>query len=149
MLNKKERKRILKILKENLGCEIEGNIEIAEYEDKKILIIDGKVRGFITNDMPFLNVVGLKEYGASKKYVVVDDGAIKHILNGADIMAPGIIDADDDIKKGDTVWVRDERGTPIAVGLALINGEEMKKMMKGKAIRNIHHTGDKLWKISV
>ncbi len=148
MVSKKEKREIIKKLEENLGCVVSGEIEIADYEKMKLIIINGRIRGFIINEEPFLNVEGLKEYKASKRYVVVDDGAIKHILNGAAVMAAGITDADDDIKKGDTVWVSDSRSLPLAIGIALMNGKEMKEARKGKAVENIHHIGDKIWKMA-
>ncbi|MCD6492629.1 MAG: pseudouridine synthase, partial [Archaeoglobaceae archaeon] len=78
--------------------------------------------------------------------VVVDEGALKFIMNGADIMKPGIVYADENIKKGDFVYVAVEgKETPIAVGIALTNGKEMTDG-KGKAVKNIHHLKDKIWK---
>lgn len=148
MVSKKEKKEIIREIEENLGCKIDGEIEIADYEKIKVLFINGKLHGLIIDDIPFLNVEGLKEYKASKKFVIVDDGAIKPILNGADVMAAGIINADENIKKGNLVWIRDERGLPIAIGKALIDGKEMKNLKKGKAVENIHHIGDKIWKMA-
>ena len=62
-------------------------------------------------------------------------------------MAPGIIEADKEIKEGDIVWVRDERNLPLAVGKALMDGIEMVKANRGKAVENLHYIGDKLWKL--
>ncbi len=147
-LRKKEAKDILEKLNEMLGCRIEGDVETADYDDKKLLFINGKLYGFFIEDEPFLNVEGLKQFKATRRYVTVDDGAIKFILNGADVMAPGIVDVDEKIKKGDIVWVRDERGLPLAVGKALMDGEEMIKAKKGKAVENLHRIGDEIWKLS-
>ncbi len=147
-LKKKDAKKVMEKLQENLGCDIEGKIEVAEHKKWKLLFIDGKIYGFFIDDSPFLNVEGLKRFGADKRKVVVDDGAIKFILNGADVMAPGIVEADESIKKGDVVWVSDMRGLPLAVGIALMNGKEMVAASKGKAVENIHHIGDELWKLS-
>lgn len=147
-MRQKEAKRILEEIESRLECKIEGDVEIADYEDIKLLFINGKLYGMIYGTTPFLNVEGLKEYKANKKSVVVDDGAIKYILNGADVMAPGVVDADEEIKKDDFVWIRDERGLPLAVGIALMSGKEMKEMNKGRAVKNIHHIGDKIWKLA-
>lgn len=146
-LRKKEAKKLIEDIEKNLGCKIGKEIEIAEYEDKKLIFIDGKFLGLFIENIPFLNVEGLKIYKANKKFVTVDDGAIKHILNGADVMAPGIIEADKEIKEGDIVWVRDERNLPLAVGKALMDGIEMVKANRGKAVENLHCIGDKLWKL--
>ena len=145
-MRKKEAKQMLHELNSYLGCNIEGSIEMAEYKGRKIFLVDGRLEGLFIGEKPFLTVNGLKRWRAEKKWVMVDDGAIKFILNGADVMAPGIIDADEEIKKGDVVWVRDARNLPIAVGISLMDGTEMIKSEKGKAVENLHHIGDEIWR---
>ena len=89
------------------------------------------------------------KYQPAEGRVVVDMGAVGFIVKGADIMAPGIVDADIQIKEGDFVWVCDEKHhKPLAVGKALMNGETMKVNQTGKAIKNIHYVGDMLWNLS-
>jgi len=145
-IRKKEARRLLQEINTCLGCSVEGNLEMAEYEGRKVILVDGRLEGIFIDEKPFLTVNGLKRWGATKKWVMVDDGAIKFIINGADVMAPGIIKADEGIAEGDIVWVKDKRNLPLAVGVALMNGREMEEAAKGKAVRNIHHMGDKLWK---
>ncbi|MBA3044060.1 RNA-binding protein, partial [archaeon] len=68
--------------------------------------------------------------------------------NGADIMAPGVVDADSSVKKNDLVWVRDEKyKKALAVGIALMDAEEMINAKKGKAVLSIHYIGDKIWRM--
>lgn len=148
VLRKKEGKRLSEEIESILGCSLNGVIEVADYKNKKVIIINGKVLGFFVENIPFLNVSGLKKFGASKRYVLVDDGAIKFILNGADVTAPGIIDADENIKRSDIVWVGDSRKMPIAVGIALMDGIEMVEENRGKAVKTFHHTGDEMWRLS-
>jgi PUA domain protein len=62
-------------------------------------------------------------------------------------MGPGIVDADLDIKVGDLVWVREMKFLKaLAIGEALVTGEEMKAKRPGKAVKSIAFVGDKLWK---
>jgi PUA domain protein len=73
-------------------------------------------------------------------------GAVKFVYNGADIMAPGIVEADSGIKVGDLVWIRDQKNLqPLAVGEAIVSGIEMVQSDKGKAVISIHHVGDDIW----
>ena len=66
-------------------------------------------------------------------------------MNGADVMKPGIVWADERIKKDDFVYITvEEKDTPIAVGLALVDGPEMIGK-RGKAVKNLHHIKDKIW----
>ena len=36
---------------------------------------------------------------------------------------------------------------PLAIGMAIVSGNEMAEMEKGKAIRTIHWVGDELWEL--
>jgi PUA domain protein len=96
-------------------------------------------------DQPFFTVLGAIELEPQKKLVVVDAGAVRFVVNGADIMNPGIVNADPEIAPGDLVVVVEERyRKPLAVGRALIPGTEMKG--EGKAVKSMHHVGDLIWK---
>jgi PUA domain protein len=124
------------------------DIDLAEAGEWKLLIADDEVRGILVGDRPFLTVRGLLKYPATKRWVTVDMGAVPFVYNGADVMAPGIVDADPGIQPGDIVWVRDEKNRrPLAIGEALMSGPGMVASEKGKAIRSIHHVGDALWKL--
>ena len=93
---------------------------------------------------------GISYWGIEKSWVAVDDGAIPFLRNGADCMGAGIQIADPSLISGDFVWIRDqETGDPIATGIAIVDGEEMMSMSKGKAISTIHWVGDDLWNLEV
>ncbi len=80
-------------------------------------------------------------------YVTVDMGAVPHVVNGADVMVPGIVEVWEGIRKGDVVWVRDEKyHKPLCVGISLMDAEEILKSERGKAVKNVHYVGDKIWK---
>jgi PUA domain protein len=81
------------------------------------------------------------------KKITVDMGAIKFVVNGADIMRPGIVAIEDGIAKDDFIVVIDEQnGKALAVGIALLGTEEIRSSTSGKVIRNIHYVGDDIWK---
>ena len=80
--------------------------------------------------------------------VIVDMGAVPHIVNGADVMRPGIKDFRGEFNEGDFVVVRDERNLrPLAVAIALVGLEECRAMKRGKVAKNIHHVNDRIWKL--
>ncbi len=82
------------------------------------------------------------------KKVVVDMGAVPFVTKGADIMAPGIVAANEKIEAGEIILIVDERhGKPLAIGRALVRGAEIKGP-KGKVVKNLHHVGDDIWKSS-
>jgi len=79
---------------------------------------------------------------------VVDMGAIPHICNGADIMAPGIRAIEGTFQEGATILVVDERfRKPLAIGLTLVNSNQMRETKQGKVISNTHFVGDQIWQI--
>ncbi|KAA0001890.1 MAG: RNA-binding protein [Thermoplasmata archaeon] len=149
-LRMKEARKIIEEIERKLKCNVfyTKSIETAIAEGYQILLIDGEMDIIIVNGNPFLTLQGIKKYKPEKKFVTVDKGAVPFIVKGADVMAPGIVNADDEIIKGEMVWVRNEEGTPLAIGIALIDGKEMIKEKKGKAVKTIHHLGDTLWATS-
>jgi len=122
-------------------------VDVAESPEYEVIIVENQIIGFIQDGKAFLTIRGLLKYPVTKSFVTVDMGAIKFVINGADVMGPGIVDADGDIQIGDFVWARDEKNKkPLAVGRALTSGIEMKEKKSGKAIKSILFVGDKLWK---
>jgi len=122
-------------------------VDVAESPEYEVIIVENQIIGFIQEGKAFLTIRGLLKYPVTKSFVTVDMGAIKFVINGADVMGPGIVDADSGIQIGDYVWVRDEKNKkPLAVGRALITGSDMKQKKPGKAIKSIIFVGDKLWK---
>jgi len=80
--------------------------------------------------------------------VVVDMGAIPHICNGADVMAPGVLRVEGEFSAGDLVLIVDERyGRPVAIGSALIDSEAVNSTKQGKVVKNLHYVGDKVWSL--
>jgi PUA domain protein len=121
-------------------------VEIGFLEDIKIIFIDETPCFIYHNSKIIFTIPGINKFALKKNYVVVDMGAVKFVTNGADIMAPGIVDADKNIKEKDQVWICDEtHHKPLAVGIALMSGEEMVQVQNGKAIKTIHFIGDTIW----
>ncbi|MDR2866314.1 MAG: DUF1947 domain-containing protein [Methanomassiliicoccaceae archaeon] len=137
-------------IEERLGIQsftADDAVDLAESSEFKVIFVNGEILAVVCEGMTFLTVRGILRYGPQRKFVTVDMGAVPYVTNGADIMAPGIVDADDGIRQGEMVWVRDIRNlVPLAIGISLVSGEELKKGGKGKVIRTVHNVGDKLWK---
>lgn len=124
------------------------SFEIIETPGPDIVLVGGEPLIFYVDDEePFPTVKGALQLKPEKRRVTVDMGAVKHVSKGADVMSPGIVDADPDIREGDLVIVVDEvHGKALAVGRALTNAEGMMGE-KGKAVKSIHHVGDRIWKL--
>lgn len=125
---------------------LKGKMEIVELKDgTEIVLANGKPLVLRTKNGVFPTLVSVDR--VPLKRVTVDMGAVPHVASGADIMAPGVAAADDDIAPGDVVVVVDERhGKPLAIGLALVAGCDM-KAPKGRVVRNLHYVGDGVWSL--
>jgi predicted RNA-binding protein (TIGR00451 family) len=139
-------------------------LETANYGPWTLLIVDRKPvaievprpEDLSTEEAPademlaFSTLRGVLHWDVSVRWCAVDAGAIPFLLNGADCMGAGIHLADPAVQRGDLVWIRDQRhGKPLALGWALVSGDEMVDMEKGKAVRTIHWVGDELWNIDM
>ena len=122
-----------------------ASLELAETDDEiDLIFVDSRPLIMMMEGTPFFTVLGAIELKPSKKLVVVDSGAVRFIANGADVMNPGIVFADQDISMGDLVVIVEERHKkPLAVGRALVPGAEMHG--EGKAVKSLHHVGDQIW----
>lgn len=141
-------RKIVGKLKPKLGKEIEnilsGKVETAEMEEGESIILVDEEPVLLKKEnkiYPFITAAEM----LSIKRVTVDMGAVKPISDGADIMAPGIVEVDENIESGDIVGTEDEKNRKIiAVGISL---KESSHLMgnSGKVIKNIHHVGDSFW----
>ncbi|MCJ7720129.1 MAG: RNA-binding protein [Candidatus Hadarchaeum sp.] len=150
------RKALLKQMRDELVQKIgaaadkllNGIVEIVELQDgREVLFVKGKPVAFKSPDGLFPTL--FSEDKIPMKRVVVDMGAVPHVAGGADIMAPGVVSAAENIQTGECVVVVDERhGKALAIGSALVESKSMKGL-KGRVIKNLHHVGDDIWKLSV
>ena len=147
-LKNKEIKKIQNEFKKTFNYEFfdERSVETGDVEGMRIIFVDDEPVFMIYENRIVFTLRGLYKYKPKEKFVVVDMGAVKFVTNGADIMAPGIVDADKDINENDQVWICDERHhKPLAVGIAIMTGEQMISERQGRAIKVIHYVGDSLW----
>ena len=124
-------------------------VDVGALEEFTVLLVNDSIDFLMHENKWVFTLQGLNKYQLKNKWVVVDMGAISFITKGADVMAPGITDADVGIQKDDLVWICDEKHRkPLAVGVAMMSGEEMKASSTGKAIKTLHYVGDRLWTVS-
>lgn len=125
-------------------------------EGWKLIKFEKGVNAYATGgEILFLEINGnliptlyaLQSYDFKLPKVVVDEGAVPHILNGADVMRPGIKEVQGSFKVDEVVVVVEgKHGKPIAVGSALIPWSAAVDIKRGKVIRVVHYVGDQVWK---
>jgi len=151
-IKEKEAKAILQEASEKLKKNLETvfgskmNMELIETDFCEIFLINGKPSLFKVGKNIYPTLI-FEEALASMPKIVVDMGAIRHICNGANVMAPGIVHFEGNFGKGDLVVVVDEKhGKPIAVGEVLYDDNVIGKIRQGVVVKNVHFIGDKVWK---
>ena len=131
----------------SLKLQKSAQAECAEPESGIVFVVlDGYE--FVQSGEEFFPFLGSQETLTLFPQAVVDEGAIKFLLNGADVMRPGIRKFDDWGEAGRMVVVKEEgKGRAIAVGRAAVASSEARSMTKGSCIKNLHHVGDKYWNL--
>lgn len=85
----------------------------------------------------------------------IDRGAIRFVLSGATLMAPGLTstggvlpEADKQLKEGEpVVIVAEGKEEATAVGLLSMGTEDVKAKGKGPVVEDAHYLGDGLWRL--
>ena len=150
------KKKKIKEIKKELGqygslINNKSKVEVLEADEYDYILVDGEPYIIMIDNKPYPTLKSiLANNELENKTVVVDMGAVRFVTNGADIMSPGIVEADDTIVPGDLVVIVDVNNKkPLAIGESLITGPEMVESSKGKAIKSLHYVGDEIWNLEL
>ena len=145
-LSKKDKKEINKGIEQIfMVSSFFKKTDVVSIVDDTYLIRDGKLIFFYKDDKLVPSLKLLMEELLLKK-IIVDMGAVKFVVKGADIMRPGIVSVDEGIKINDFVVIVDENNKkPLAIGIVLLSGEDLISADGGKVVLNIHYVGDEIW----
>lgn len=118
--------------------------------------IDTRPLFFQNQDTPLIPHLKLVHaFPAALPTIQIDRGAIRFVLSGAALMAPGLTSAGgrlpeekDAVEAGSVVGVRAEGKEEVCmVGMLKVSTEEVKKKGKGVVIDEGHYLGDGLWRL--
>lgn len=125
------------------------HVERIILEDKSSLYFINKELWLVEQkDFIFPGLPALLSENIQLPRVVIDMGAVSHIANGADVMAPGIFDIASELVEGELVVIIDQKNLmPLAVGQMLVSGQAILETRRGRAIKTLHYVGDPLWKL--
>lgn len=151
-LRDKEAKKLLENASKRLKTALEKcfsgmpKVEVVEVDFGEVYLLNSEPALFKSGEQIYPTLLFKEVFGFLPK-VVVDMGAVPHVCNGANVMAPGILRFEGEFVKGDIVLVVDEKyGKPIAIGEILYNADEVVGVKRGAVVKNIHYVGDKIWK---
>ncbi len=152
LLKKREQRDEIAKIENEIGSSImsldsKSQLEGGILDDgSRILLLNGDIIFFQHEGRMFPTLRALLNNLVDLPRVSVDMGAVKFVVNGADIMRPGITEVDNRIKENSIVVVVDENhGKPLAVGISLKTADELRAASSGKVIKSVHHINDDLW----
>ncbi len=151
-LRKKEVQKLIQEIKLNDNLPLDNDLEKKSYIEVTklssgfiVYLVNGNPSYVKINNrlIPFLNnekIVNL----LSK--ITVDMGAIPYICNGADVMAPGVVNVSGEFNCDTLVTIVDEKhGKAIALGITVLSSKDIRNAEKGKVVNVLHYVGDKIW----
>ena len=151
VLSRRDSAEMIAAIERSLGLPLDlpksAQAECTEPEEGAIFVVLDGYEFVKVGDL-FFPFLGSQATLALFPQAVVDEGAIRYLLNGADVMRPGIRKFDDWGAPGKMVVVREEKkGRAIAVGTSIVASSEARDITKGGCVKNIHHVGDKYWSL--
>ncbi len=124
-----------------------ARVEIETVKDSEIVFVDGYAIAFRRKGELAPVLTNTSALNGMPR-IIVDMGAVPHVVGGADIMAPGIRKVNGDFAERQFLVVVDEKhGKYLAVGRALMGAGPMAATKKGKVVENVHYVGDLIWEV--
>ncbi|MBP1357751.1 MAG: DUF1947 domain-containing protein [Sulfolobus sp.] len=143
LLSEKDTRKFFNNIKEKYNLQLDGKVELGKEKKNVYYFIDGLLSFFSADLIPTLCFI--KKYNPHLPSVTVDEGAVKHIVNGADLFVPGIVKYDCECKEGDIVVVKTKTNIPIAVIKVIMGKDKALSEKKGKFGINLHYIDDEIW----
>lgn len=124
----------------------ESRIEVANLTpESQIILIDGKP-AFLKTKKGLLPTLTNTSVLQTIPTITVDTGAVPHICNGSDLMAPGIVKITGDFPTTAITAVAEQTyGKRIAITQTLLDSKTMATTKRGKVATTLHYVGDKAW----
>lgn len=151
-LRKKDILRLSKSLKRNFTTEFTEFIAGQKIFKGQVIIKKQQVNIFYSKaNEPFLfeldgdiipTLQTIRIFPDLLPKITVDTGAVKFMINGADLFRPGIVKFEE-FQKGQVVTVVNEQQAAMCLGISLFNSQSLPE--KGKVTRTIHHLNDAIW----
>lgn len=150
-LKSSDAKTLLSDTSEKLGIDFgslvdtKATIEAIEVGKSDLFLVNKKPIFFRSGANVYPTLL-FEEIVTSLPRVVVDMGAVRHVCNGADIMAPGIVRFEGKFAKGSLVIVVEVKyGKPLALGEIQYDSEVAVNVKKGIMVKNVHFVSDEIW----
>jgi len=120
-----------------------------------LVMMNNEILFFNERDGPYFPTLRiLHKYPNILPHVRVDKGAIKFVMQGANIMCQGLTSAgghlpDEDLPENTIVAIMSEgKQVALGIGLTKMTIKDIKEKNKGPGVDNIHYLNDGLWRLA-
>lgn len=127
-------------------------LTVAKVSDNiQLIAVNNEVLFYNQRDGPFFPTLKLvHKYPKMMPRMQVDQGAIRFVLGGANIMCPGFTSPGGDMSvplgvDQPVAIYAEGKQQALAIGLTKMSTEEIKTVNKGIAVENVHYLMDGLW----
>ena len=117
-------------------------------DEDGLLFVDGKLSFIRSKNNQWFPALKLLLNNKDQDFlpkVIVDMGAVKFVVNGADVMRPGVVGTGFFEKNSFVVVVDENNDAPLAVGRALFSSDDLISEKSGKVVEILHFVGDEYW----
>ncbi|MCK4847608.1 MAG: hypothetical protein KAT16_01135 [Candidatus Heimdallarchaeota archaeon] len=151
-LGSKQRKKILSsIYAPSISANVlKKNVQFLSHDEKKgkyyIFDVNQQISFFSYEDkfLPSLKFIRTHPE-LDIPTIQVDAGAVKFVINGADIFTQGIVSCSREFDENTLLIILNPQNAALSLGYSLMTSSDL-LTKKGKGIKNIHFLGDKIWK---
>jgi len=117
------------------------------YDRMDEIIVDGFVLGNIRFNPAILQwefipkLEGARRLAelSSRKWIEIDDGAIDHIAQSANVLAPGVVEFDSEFQANDYLIILTSNKQAIGTGVAKYSAADLKNVKTGMVVKTKEH----------
>ncbi len=129
--------------------QLKNHVQFVLNDEKKqmsfLLNKDQSITFFSFEDMYLPTLKFIRMHSELEFPIVqVDEGAVKFVINGADIFSQGIVKIANDFTENSIVTIINPQDSVLCVGKSLFSSNDI-LLKKGKCILNLHYLGDRIW----
>ena len=150
-LGSKQRKKVLSsIYAPGISAStLRKSVQFLVHDEKKgkyyIFDINQRISFFSNEDKYLPSLMFIREHPELDISTVrVDAGAVKFVINGADIFTQGIVSCSQEFSENTVVIILNPQNAALSIGYSLMTSSDLLNK-KGKGISNLHYLGDKIW----
>lgn len=154
-LGSKQRKKVLSsIYAPGISASVlKKSVQFLSNDEKKehyyIFDVNQKISFFSYEDKYLPSLMFIRSHPELDiSTVQVDAGAVKFVINGADIFTQGIVSCSREFSENTLIIILNPQNAALSIGYSLMSSSDL-LTKKGKGIANLHYLGDKIWEESI